>query len=163
MAKHGDLQKRLLKAIGYFYPCQEIDTVPEQFEFVLQINPFQVDYVYILIQKLKNKDAIRINCIIQTNTKIKNILKQATPDDRNQIISEFEQVYHRYNTELVFEKDDRSLQNIKPMLTQNLSFQEVINTIVNNTILVQDVIKLLIALDSTVESAELNNTSTMFQ
>lgn len=163
MAKHGDLQKRLLKAIGYFYPCQEIDTVPEQFEFILRINPFQIDYVYILIQKLKNKDALRINCIIQTNTKIQNILKQAAPDDRNQIISEFEQVYHRYNAELVFEKDDRSLQNIKPMLTQNLSFQEVINTIGNDTILVQDVIKLLIALDSTVESAELNNTSTMFQ
>lgn len=163
MAKHGDLQKRLLKAIGYFYPCQEVDEVPEQFEFVLRINPFQIDYVYILIQKLKNIDALRINCIIHTNAKIQCILKQATSEDRNQIISEFDQVYHKYNAELVFEKDDRSLQNIKPMLTQNLSLQEVINAIGVNTILVMDVIKLLIALDSTVESAELNNTTTMFQ
>ncbi len=163
MAKHGDLQKRLLKTIGYFYPCEEIVNNQELYEFKIKINPFKTQFAYLLIEKFKTIDAFRLVCVIHTTPKIQDILKKASPEDRNQINIQFEDVYLKHKAELIFAQDDKSLQNIRFLLTQNLSLQEVVNSIQNNILLVKEVVKHLIAMDSSVKPTELDNTNTMFQ
>ncbi len=163
MAKHGDLQKRLLKTIGYLYQYEVNNDHNEHYEFRIKINPFKTSLSYLLIEKLKNMDIFRLVCVIHTSPKIQDILKKASPEDRIQINTLFEDVYLKHRAELIFAKDDESLQNIRILLTQNLSLQEVLDSILDNILLVREVVKHLIAMDNSVKPTEIDNTNNMFQ
>lgn len=112
MGKHGDLQKRLVKTIGQFYPCKEVDSDKEKFEFTLQIRPFKTELSYLLIEKFKSIAAFRLVCVIHTTPKIQDILKKASKEDRIQIEYQFKDVYLKHRAEIIFGPNDTSLQNI---------------------------------------------------
>ncbi len=152
-----------MKTIGYFYPCNKICDNQGKFEFRIQISPFKSQLAYLLIEKFKSIDAFRLVCVIRTTPKIQDILKKASSEDRIQIEYQFEDVYLKYKAELIFANDDASLQSIRVLLTQNLSLQEVLDSVRDNILLVKDVARLLIAMDGSTQSAELDDNNTMFQ
>lgn len=163
MGKHGDLEKKLLKIIGDFYKCEKINNDNENYEFRVQIKPFKTALSYLLIEKFKTIDAFRLICVIHTTPKIQEILKKTSVEERVQINTLFQDVYLKHRAELIFGENDVSFQNVKILLTQNLSLQNVLDSISDNILLVREVVKHLIEIDSSVKPTEIDNTNSMFQ
>ena len=164
MAKHGNLQQRIIKNISPFFPCKDIDIGNPEMEFSIRLQPFTANFCTIAIEKFKKVDSIRVVCILYTTPKIQETLKKLTDTEMRDTMEQFNKLYHRqYKTDYLFAKDYTSIQNMKHLFIQNLSLQSVLDSIYSNIVLAREVVQYLIIMDKSMESAEIDPNNPMFQ
>ena len=164
MAKHGDLQRRIIKNISQFFPCKNMDIGNPEMEFSIRFQPFTNPFCIIAIEKFKKADSIRVVCILNTTPKIQKTLKKLTDAEKQVTMEQFNNLYHhQYKTDYIFSEGYTSIQNMKQFLIQNLSLQSVLDSIFSNIILAKEVVQYLIIMDKGMESAEIDPKNTMFQ
>lgn len=164
MAKHGDLQRRIIKNLSPFFPCKDVDIGNPEMEFSIRFHPFIGKFCTIAIEKFKKADSIRVVCILNTTPKIQKILEKLTDAEMKATMEQFNNLYHRqYKTDYLFAKDYTSIQNMKHFFIQNLSLQSVLDSIYSNIILAREVVQYLIIMDKGMESAEIDPNNPMFQ
>jgi len=164
MAKHGDLQRRIIKNFSPFFPCKDTDIGNPEMEFSIRLQPFKANFCTIAIEKFKKLDSIRVVCILKTTSKIQKTLKKLTDAEMQVTMEQFNNLYHRqHKTNYLFAKDYTSIQNMKHFLIQNLSLQSVLDSIYSNIVLAREVVQYLIIMDKGMEPAEIDPSSSMFQ
>jgi hypothetical protein len=164
MVKHGVLQEKLIKSIGKFFPCQEGQISTEGIEFSIIIKPFTGNLCYFIIDKLKEIETLRLTCVILTTPKIQELLKKLSKEDMQATMEQFDKLYrYQFKTNYVFEKEYKSLQNMKYFFTQNLSYQYLLDSIFLNVLLVEETIKFLIIMDKGMESPKIDPNNSMYK
>lgn len=163
MVKHGELQKRILKMVSQFMPCEERAVDDKNIEFSLLLHPFTKDFCTFAVEKFKKMDSIRLVCILNTSPKIQSTMKKLSKEDRQATMEIFTKLYQQqYKTDYIFSKDYKSIQNMKWFLTQNLSLQSLLDAILSNIMLAREAVKYLIEMDKGMESAEIDSNNTMY-
>jgi len=164
MAKHGELQGRIIKYVGKFFLCQEIEDSNPNVEFSIRLQPFKEGFCTIAIEKIKKANSIRVVCILNTTPKIQKILKELPENERDMTMEQFDKLYHlQYKTDYIFSEGYTSIQSMDHFFIQNLSFQSILNSIFSDIVLAKEVVKYLIIMDKSMQSAEIDPNSSMFQ
>lgn len=163
MVKHGVLKKQIIKTVSQLFPCQERKP-DDAIEFSIVMNPFNINLCSFVIEKFKNIDVIRVVCIILTTPKIQQSLKKLSREETEFTMGEFDKIYHKqFNTEYKFSDDYSSIQNTKFFLTQNLSYQSLLDLIFLNIILTKEVAKIFNIMDTGVQSPKIDSNNSMYK
>ncbi len=162
MTRHGVLKERIIEIVSQFFPCQEKEFGNTMIEFSIIVNPFATDLFSFAIEKFKNVDIIRVTCIIVATQKVQQSLKKLSKEDMKNTMREFDKIYHeQFKTEYQFTKDYTSIQNTKFFLSQNLSYQFLLDLLFWNVALVKKVGKIFNAMDTGIKSPEIDPNNSM--
>lgn len=161
MTKHGTLKKRIIDTITNLYEYN--DVLDSKTEFQLDIYPFNSKAFWILIQKYKNVDFIKITSVVVLNSKIQKSILDLPGEQKNQVIDQFTNVYFEHRKTLTTNETLDSLQSMTFLTIHNISMQRILDEINNEVLLIRDIAKHLSVIDTNVKSEPMNNNHTMFQ